>query len=159
MKIQWEMRSTICPLFLVASDQGIHGVHWTKQPIEFAPDLKGSTRRIEILKETIFQIEQYFSGQRKVFDVPLVAHGTEFQLKVWEELKKIPYGKTCSYSDIAQRVENKKAVRAVGAANGKNPISILVPCHRVIGANGKLTGFAGGLDIKLKLLRVEKSLL
>lgn len=101
------------------------------------------------------QLTEYFSGSRKDFDLPLDATGTEFQRTVWLQLQKIPYGEICNYGDIANRIHNPKAVRAVGAANGRNPIPIIVPCHRVIGANGKLTGFAGGLSTKAWLLQHE----
>ena len=101
------------------------------------------------------QLDEYFAGQRQVFDLPLKLRGTVFQLAVLEELKKIPYGETASYRDVAQRIGRPKAVRAVGAANGRNPIPIIVPCHRVIGAGGDLTGFGGGLDTKEALLRLE----
>ena len=101
------------------------------------------------------QLTEYFAGERTEFDVPLSLHGTEFQLQVLEELKLIPYGETTSYGDIAKRIGRPKAVRAVGAANGRNPIPIIVPCHRVIGSSGHLTGFGGGLDAKTALLRLE----
>ena len=101
------------------------------------------------------QLTEYFAGERKDFDLPLSLHGTEFQLRVLEELKTIPYGETTSYGDIAKRIGRPKAVRAVGAANGRNPIPIIVPCHRVIGSSGHLTGFGGGLDTKTALLRLE----
>ena len=101
------------------------------------------------------QLTEYFAGKRKDFDLPLSLHGTEFQLLVLEELKTIPYGETTSYGDIAKRIGRPKAVRAVGAANGRNPIPIIVPCHRVIGSSGDLTGFGGGLDTKTALLRLE----
>jgi methylated-DNA-[protein]-cysteine S-methyltransferase len=101
------------------------------------------------------QLTEYFDGERKDFDVPLRLSGTEFQLSVLEALQGIPYGETTSYSDIAQRIGRPKAVRAVGAANGRNPIPIIVPCHRVIGSHGDLTGFGGGLDTKEALLRLE----
>ncbi len=101
------------------------------------------------------QLEEYFAGQRQEFDLPLAPKGTEFQLAVWQALRQIPYGATCTYRDIAQEVGNVKAVRAVGAANGRNPLPIVVPCHRVIGSNGKLTGFGGGLDTKAFLLGLE----
>jgi methylated-DNA-[protein]-cysteine S-methyltransferase len=101
------------------------------------------------------QLTEYFAGQRRTFDLALKPSGTEFQLRVLEELQKIPYGTTCSYSDIAERIGRPKAVRAVGAANGRNPIPIVIPCHRVIGAGGDLTGFGGGLDTKEALLRLE----
>lgn len=105
--------------------------------------------------DAIQQLNEYFSGQRKTFDVPLRLDGTEFQLLVLDELKRIPYGETTSYGDIAARIGRPKAVRAVGAANGRNPIPIIVPCHRVIGAGGDLTGFGGGLGTKEALLRLE----
>lgn len=101
------------------------------------------------------QLDEYFAGKRKDFDLPLQLSGTEFQVQVLEELQRIPYGETTSYGDIAQRIGRPKAVRAVGAANGRNPIPIIVPCHRVIGSGGALTGFGGGLDTKEALLRLE----
>ena len=101
------------------------------------------------------QLEEYFAGERKEFDLPLRLNGTEFQVQVLEELLKIPYGETTSYGDIAKRIGRPNAMRAVGAANGRNPIPIIVPCHRVIGSSGDLTGFGGGLDTKEALLRLE----
>ena len=101
------------------------------------------------------QLLEYFAGKRTEFDLPLRLNGTEFQLQVLEELQRIPYGETKSYGDIAERIGRPKALRAVGAANGRNPIPIIVPCHRVIGSSGDLTGFGGGLDIKEALLRLE----
>ncbi len=101
------------------------------------------------------QLEEYFAGDRKDFDLPLHLSGTEFQVQVLEELQRIPYGETTSYGDIAQRIGRPKAMRAVGAANGRNPIPIVIPCHRVIGSSGDLTGFGGGLDTKEALLRLE----
>jgi methylated-DNA-[protein]-cysteine S-methyltransferase len=103
----------------------------------------------------ISQLKEYFAGERHDFDLPLRLNGTEFQLLVLEELQRIPYGETTSYGDIAERIGRPKAVRAVGAANGRNPIPIIVPCHRVIGRSGDLTGFGGGLDTKEALLRLE----
>lgn len=101
------------------------------------------------------QLTEYFSGKRRTFDLPLKLTGTDFQLRVLDELRRIPYGETTSYADIADRIGRPKAVRAVGAANGRNPIPIIVPCHRVIGSNGSLTGFGGGLGTKQALLRLE----
>jgi methylated-DNA-[protein]-cysteine S-methyltransferase len=125
---------------------------------------KGSMRR-EPEPEWIFnekpltnaraQLREYFAGDRKEFDLPLKLSGTEFQVSVLEALQDIPYGETTSYGEIARRIGRPKAVRAVGAANGRNPIPIVVPCHRVIGATGDLTGFGGGLDTKEALLRLE----
>jgi methylated-DNA-[protein]-cysteine S-methyltransferase len=101
------------------------------------------------------QLEEYFAGERKDFDLPLHLSGTDFQIQVLQELRRIPYGETRSYGDIAKRIGRPKAMRAVGAANGRNPIPIIVPCHRVIGSSGDLTGFGGGLDTKEALLRLE----
>lgn len=111
------------------------------------------------LAELVYgQVTEYLQGRRSAFTFPLELRGTEFQKKVWQELCKIPYGKTRTYGEIAAAIGNPKAARAVGMANNKNPIIIAVPCHRVIGANGKLVGYAGGLDMKRDLLRLEKSL-
>lgn len=155
-EIQWQMKSKVGPLYLVASDQGLHGLFWKKQEIPMAKSLAEKEVRTEILMIASLQLEEYFAGKRKKFDLPLHLRGTQFQNQVWNELKKIPYGETRSYGDIARRLKNEKAVRAVGAANGRNPISIIIPCHRVIGKNGTLTGFAGGLDMKKKLLDLER---
>lgn len=105
--------------------------------------------------EVIRQLQAYFRGELKEFDLPLAMEGTAFQLRVWNELRAIPYGETISYAQLAGRVGSPKAVRAVGAANGSNPIPIIVPCHRVIGSDGSLTGFGGGLSTKKKLLELE----
>lgn len=112
----------------------------------------------EVIEETIRQLEEYFSHKRKSFDIPLLMIGTDFQKSVWEELIKIPYGETASYLKLAQNVGNEKAVRAVASANGANAISILIPCHRIIGSDGSLTGYAGGVDVKKKLLEIESNL-
>ncbi len=105
--------------------------------------------------EVIRQLQAYFRGELKVFDVPLAMEGTDFQLRVWNALRAIPYGETISYAQLAERIGNPKAVRAVGLANGSNPIPIIVPCHRVIGSDGSLTGFGGGLPIKKILIELE----
>ena len=102
------------------------------------------------------QLEEYYSGNRMIFELPMNLKGTEFQQKVWKELCKIPYGKTITYKEIARNIGNEKAVRAVGTAIGKNPIAIVIPCHRVIGSNGLLTGYAYGIDKKEQLLNLEK---
>lgn len=111
----------------------------------------------DLLKESIKQLEEYFDGKRKTFDLPIAPQGTEFQKKVWNALKEIPFGETRSYGEIAKVIGNEKAARAVGMANNKNPIMIIIPCHRVIGANGKLVGYAGGIDVKERLLNLEKN--
>lgn len=108
------------------------------------------------LAEAILQLKAYFAGELENFDLSLSPQGTPFQRKVWIELQKIPYGKTISYGELARRIGNPKASRAVGLANGSNPISIVIPCHRVIGSDGKLTGYGGGLPIKEKLLALER---
>ena len=108
-----------------------------------------------VFTEVVDQLKSYFAGERKAFDLPLVLEGTEFQKKVWTALQDIPYGETVSYKVLAQRVGSPKAVRAVGAANGANPIPIIIPCHRVIGNDGRLTGFGGGLPLKKRLLELE----
>lgn len=111
----------------------------------------------ELLQETLRQLEEYFAGKRTAFDLPISCKGTEFQRKVWEELRRIPYGETRSYEEIAAAVGNRKAVRAVGMANHRNPILIINPCHRVIHKNGSIGGFACGMEVKRYLLDMEKA--
>ncbi len=153
---QYVMKTKIGTFYLVASEIGLQGLFWKKQNVPMAKTLKSSEKDIKILVKTIRQLEEYLAGKRMAFDLTFDVSGTEFQKKVWNELSKIPYGETRSYKDIACLLNNEKAVRAVGTANGRNPISIIVPCHRVIGSNGNLTGYAGGLSIKTKLLDLEK---
>jgi methylated-DNA-[protein]-cysteine S-methyltransferase len=112
----------------------------------------------DILAKTREELEEYFDGRRRTFDVPLAPNGTEFQRSVWHALTEIPFGTTISYAELARRVGNEAAVRAVGAANGRNPIPVIVPCHRVIGSDGSLTGFGGGLPRKKWLLQHERAL-
>lgn len=122
----------------------------------FKESAKTSSENIPaVMKECIRQLDEYFSGNRKDFTLPLAPEGTNFQCSVWKALQTIPYGQTISYKQLAERVENPKACRAVGSANGRNPIAIIIPCHRVIAANGTLGGYAGGLDIKTILLTLE----
>ena len=111
----------------------------------------------EVIEETIKQLNEYFNSDRKVFDIPLLMVGTEFQKSIWNGLLEIPFGATDSYLDLAKSIDNEKAVRAVATAVGANAISILIPCHRIIGSDGSLIGYAGGLDTKKKLLKLEKS--
>lgn len=108
-------------------------------------------------KEVIKQLDEYFAGKRQEFDLPLAPAGTDFQCQVWQGLQEIPFGETWSYGELARHVGRPKASRAVGAANGLNPIPVIIPCHRVIGSNGKLTGFGGGLETKSFLLNLESS--
>lgn len=110
-----------------------------------------------ILIEAFSQLQEYLAGNRKNFDLPLAPNGTEWQMKCWNALLDIPYGETATYGDIAKKLDNPQAFRAVGLANNRNPIAIFIPCHRVVGAGGSLTGYAGGLDIKQKLLNIEKT--
>jgi methylated-DNA-[protein]-cysteine S-methyltransferase len=148
--------SKVGELKLVANDSRLAAILWENDkpdrvrlgPMREAPDNP-------ILMRTAQQLREYFAGTRSRFDLELEFTGTEFQKKVWSALLTIPFGETRSYSEIARQIGNPSAVRAVGAANGKNPISIVAPCHRVIGASGKLTGFAGGLEAKEQLLMLE----
>jgi len=112
----------------------------------------------DILQETRKQLQEYFTMQRKEFDIPLLTVGSEFQKSVWEGLVKIPYGKTNTYTQLAKNIKNEKAVRAVANANGANAIAIIIPCHRIIGSDGSLTGFGGGIPLKKKLLELEQNL-
>lgn len=112
-------------------------------------------KETEVIKMAHDQLQEYFGGKRRSFELPLAPKGTEFQRKVWEALREIPYGTTCSYKDIAVRCGNGKACRAVGMANNRNPIAIIIPCHRVVGAGGSLVGYGGGLSIKEQLLKLE----
>jgi methylated-DNA-[protein]-cysteine S-methyltransferase len=151
-----EMKSPVGKLKLVASSQALVAVLWEKErPNRVKLGAMNLDPRHPILIEAERQLSEYFTGQRIRFDLPLQLNGTEFQKKVWQALREIPFGKTRSYRDLARAVGLPKASRAVGAANGKNPLSIVVPCHRVIGANGSLTGFAGGLATKAALLALE----
>jgi methylated-DNA-[protein]-cysteine S-methyltransferase len=127
--------------------------------IFFSTEKKGDgfeTGETSLIKEAAKQLDEYFNKERKIFDLPIILHGTEFQINVWKALQKIPYGETRSYGEIAALTGNPKASRAVGMANNRNPIPIIVPCHRVIGHNGSLTGYAGGLELKQQLLDLEK---
>ncbi|ACU03003.1 methylated-DNA--[protein]-cysteine S-methyltransferase [Pedobacter heparinus] len=152
------IKSPVGELKLVASDQGLAAVLWENDDPKRVPigDSTASSNNL-ILQEAEKQLNEYFEKKRTVFTVKLDFSGTPFQKKVWEALLNIPFGETRTYGEIARELGDIKAVRAVGAANGKNPISIIAPCHRVIGASGKLTGFAGGLDNKARLLQMEDS--
>ncbi|MFD0894283.1 methylated-DNA--[protein]-cysteine S-methyltransferase [Luteolibacter ambystomatis] len=148
--------SPVGRLTLVAGEKGLAAVLWEND----APDrvrLGVLAERPDhpVLVEAERQLGEYFAGKRTSFTVPLEFHGTDFQKEVWAALLEIPYGETRTYGQIAERIGRPDSQRAVGAANGRNPISILAPCHRVIGTNGKLTGFAGGLETKAKLLALE----
>lgn len=135
---------------------GITKVHFSSEEERNSLKEKPELKETALIKKAAKQLKEYFAGKRKLFELPLEPEGTEFQKKVWDALLKIPYGETRSYGQIAEQIGNKKASRAVGMANNKNPIAIIVPCHRVVGANGSLTGYAGGLNIKDILLNLEK---
>jgi methylated-DNA-[protein]-cysteine S-methyltransferase len=151
--------SPVGRLLLAAADDGLHRISFldgrkASEPDpawrEVAPDESAT------LRETVRQLRAYWARELRDFDLPLKPEGTPFQLSVWKQLCAIPYGTTISYGELAQRVGNPKGSRAVGLANGSNPIAIVIPCHRVIGSNGKLTGYGGGLAIKEKLLELEQ---
>jgi methylated-DNA-[protein]-cysteine S-methyltransferase len=151
-----EMESPIGKLKLVASSNALVAVLWERERpnrVKLGP-LKLDPKH-PILLETERQLTEYFSRQRTEFDLPLQPEGSEFQKKVWQALREIPFGQTKSYLDLAKAVGSSKGARAVGAANSKNPLSIIVPCHRIVGADGSLTGFAGGLETKAALLALE----
>ena len=153
------MESPVGRLTLIANDQGLTSVLWENEGLNRV-HLKGAEEKKlhPVLRKAERQLQEYFAGQRKKFELDLDPSGTEFQKSVWRALLKIPFGQTRSYGELARQIKKPLASRAVGAANGKNPLSIIVPCHRVIGANGKLVGFAGGLEMKQKLLKLEHSL-
>ena len=151
-----EIRSPVGKLKLVASSRALVAVLWERErPNRVKLDEMSLDPQHPILIETERQLAEYFAGKRTEFDLPLEPNGTEFQKKVWRTLREIPFGKTKRYLDLARAIGSPDASRAVGAANGKNPLSIVVPCHRVVGANGALTGFAGGLETKAALLALE----
>jgi methylated-DNA-[protein]-cysteine S-methyltransferase len=148
--------SPVGRLTLVASDDGLAAILWEKDnPSRVPLHIVGEAPSHPVLVETARQLDEYFAGTRTAFALALDFAGTDFQRKVWEALLTIPFGETRSYAQIAKHIGHPNAVRAVGAANGRNPISIVAPCHRVIGSTGKLTGFAGGLSAKAHLLALE----
>lgn len=150
-----QIESPLGPLLLSSNDAGLREIQFVngRHSANVAPEWQENAAA---LKEPVRQLRAYFAGELKDFDLPLAPRGTEFQQNVWAELCSIPYGETISYGELARRIGNPNASRAVGLANGSNPIPIIIPCHRVIGANGKLTGYGGGLPIKEKLLALEK---
>jgi methylated-DNA-[protein]-cysteine S-methyltransferase len=151
-----EIESPVGKLKLVASADALVAVLWEhERPNRVKLNTMTLAPQQPILLETERQLTEYFAGERNEFDLPLQPDGSEFQKKVWQALREIPFGQTRSYLDLAKAVGSSKAARAVGAANGKNPLSIIVPCHRVVGSDGSLTGFAGGLDTKAALLALE----
>jgi methylated-DNA-[protein]-cysteine S-methyltransferase len=146
--------SAVGALVLVADGQCLRAVLWHRDYLSFPIGSENVTH--PILEKTETQLREYFSGKRSEFDLPITFSGTTFQNKVWRALLTIPYGRTESYEGLARQIGSPKACRAVGAANGKNPLSIVVPCHRVIGKNGKLVGFGGGMGAKSTLIEIER---
>ena len=151
-----EIESAVGKLKLVASANALVAVLWEREDRNRVKlDAATLDSQQPILLETERQLTEYFSGGRTEFDLPLQPDGSEFQKKVWQALREIPFGQTRSYLELAKAVGSSNAARAVGAANSKNPLSIIVPCHRVVGADGSLTGFAGGIETKAALLALE----
>jgi methylated-DNA-[protein]-cysteine S-methyltransferase len=151
------MESPIGKLKLVASDKGLVAILWENDsPRRVRLSELVEDEQYPVLIEAECQLNEYFAGKRKAFSIALDMRGTRFQKDVWEALLAIPFGETRSYGQLAKQLGNPRATRAVGAANGRNPVSIIVPCHRVIGSSGKLTGFAGGLETKAHLLSLEE---
>lgn len=152
------MDSPVGKLTLVATDEGLAAILWERDP---AGRVKLNIAAVDnghpVLVEAERQLDEYFAGRRTRFSLKLAPSGTAFQHDVWEALLTIPFGETRSYGQIARQIGRPRAVRAVGAANGRNPLSIVAPCHRVIGASGALTGFAGGLEVKARLLAMERA--
>lgn len=160
------LETPIGKLLAASQDDAIHVIRFASGPKglsgaasgEPRPDWKrASSQSGAVLSELKRQLDAYFDGALRDFDLPLAPQGTEFQRSVWRALREIPYGRTISYGTLAQRVGRPRAARAVGAANGRNPLPIVIPCHRVIGSSGRLTGFGGGLDTKQRLLELERS--
>lgn len=150
------IESLVCPILLAGNEKGLKHVIFLKgeRQVEIPDDW---VENKELFREATRQLEAYFSGKLESFDLKLAPEGTEFQKSVWKALCKLSYGETRTYKDIAASVGKPKAYRAVGLANNRNPIAIIVPCHRVIGSNGKLTGYASGLDVKAFLLKLEEN--
>lgn len=149
--------SPVGPLLIAGDGESIRQISFPREGHATRPSPDWSAAPSGPVLEAARQLRAYFDGRRSDFDLPIAPEGTGFQLSVWKRLQDIPYGQTISYGELARRVGNPKASRAVGAANRANPIPIVIPCHRVIGANGKLTGFGGGLPVKDALLRLETS--
>lgn len=159
MKYAWLDETPVGRILVAGSEEGLHHVsfqdtHFSSEAVVVGDEWEPGER---LLKEPIRQLKAYFCGQLKQFDVPLAPRGTAFQQQVWNALCRVGYGKTATYGDIARAIGNPNACRAVGLANGQNPIAIMIPCHRIIGSSGKLTGYGGGLDRKQTLLELEST--
>lgn len=149
------MESPVGRLRLEVDGEAIAGIYFPEHRNLHEDKQPAEEGEVAVLLDATRQLQEYFAGRRQHFDLPLAAQGTGFQKQVWAALQQIPFGHTISYGELARRIGNEKAVRAVGLANGRNPISIVVPCHRVIGASGSLTGYGGGLERKAFLLKLE----
>ncbi|SKC70256.1 methylated-DNA--[protein]-cysteine S-methyltransferase [Maledivibacter halophilus] len=150
--------TSFCEIILVGDKLGLRNLHLNTGEGNRSFEIsKNWILNDDFFEDSICQIKEFLCGKRKVFNIKLNLEGTDFQKSVWKELCKIPYGRTTTYKEIAKKLGNENASRAVGAANGKNPIPLIIPCHRVIGSNGKLTGFAYGIAIKEKIINHEKS--
>ena len=149
--------SPVGPLFLAASPKGLVRLEFEAHALKLNPKTTQLKESRELLRPYLDQLNEYFAGQRREFSIPLDLRGTEFQLKCWRALLDIPYGETRSYRDLARAIGHANAFRAVGMSNNRNPVAIVVPCHRVIAADGSLCGYGGGLDIKRKLLELESA--
>jgi methylated-DNA-[protein]-cysteine S-methyltransferase len=148
--------SPLGPLLIAGEDGALRLLHMdAAQPLALGESWIAASQQLDEVRR---QLDQYFAGRRQRFELAVAPQGTLFQRQVWQALQQIPFGATCSYSELALRIGREKAVRAVGAANGANPIAVIIPCHRVIGRSGSLTGFAGGLPRKALLLRLEAGL-
>ncbi len=154
--VEYQIQSKVGTLYLIATSNALQAVSFQKHNIKSIKILNMANPAERILAAAAGQLDEYFDGKRKEFSIHLNLTGTAFQLEVWRQLTQISFGQTVSYSDIAQKIKNPKAVRAVGCANGKNPFCIIIPCHRVIKANGSIGGYAGGTMIKQQLLQLEK---
>lgn len=155
LMVYTQIESPVGPLLLVADEAGLRQILFVNGRHPARPE-SGWKEDAGPLRNTVSQLRSYFAGEREEFDLPLAPEGTRFQQEVWRRLCEIPFGETISYGELARRIGNPQASRAVGLANGSNPIPIVIPCHRVIGSNGKLTGYGGGLPIKEKLLGLER---
>jgi len=145
---KWTYQTRIGDITIGANDNGI--TYLKTHDTYF-----GESCETDLIREAYLQLDEYLDGKRRDFNLPLEPQGTDFQRHIWKVLCEIPYGETITYKELAEMIRNPKAIRAAGGANGKNPIYIIIPCHRVIGSNGNLTGYAGGLDMKEKLLKLE----
>ena len=154
--LQWRMQSDVYDLYLTASSVGLMSILTTPRAVAMSQSLTDDLPQVRILAQAVTELEQYFAGERREFDVALAPIGSPFQIAVWQQLRGIPYGETRSYKEIAAAISQPKAVRAVGSANGRNPLCIIIPCHRVIAADGSLGGYSGGLDLKSRLLDLEQ---